>query len=147
MKRWLVLVAVATLAVASFAAAKGLQLTLRADDRTPTVGQQVRIALRGIPEYPLPGPCLRMRIVVVSPGVSVKRALDSLEGQKESRRIGDWGAFRLASLRSTAELQWHGVLRPNKPGRWTLVVPNWCAAGYVLPEGVKRLHLDVEPAG
>jgi hypothetical protein len=38
------------------------------------------------------------------------------------------------------------VLRPDRPGRWTLVVPNWCAAGYVLPAGVTRIHLDVRPA-
>ncbi len=87
-----------------------------------------------------------MRVVVVAPGVSVRRALRSLEGGVASRRIGRWDAFRLASLRSVGELSWTGRLRPNRAGRWTLVVPNWCAAGYVLPEGVRRLDLDVRSA-
>jgi hypothetical protein len=39
-----------------------------------------------------------MRVVVVAPGVSVKAALRSLEGQTPPRRIGEWDAFRLASM-------------------------------------------------
>jgi hypothetical protein len=141
-----VLVALATLVAAAPAAAKGLQLTMRADDRTPAAGQRVQVSVRGVADEAVTQPCRRMRVVVVSPGVSVKRALRSLEGGTVSRRIGAWGAFRLASLRSTGELRWEGLLRPHRPGRWTLVVPNWCAAGYVLPGGVARIHLDVRPA-
>src|SRR5690606_3883189 len=89
------------------------------------------------------GPCRRMRIVVVAPGVSVRKALRSLEGGLQSRRIGEWDAFRLASLRSTARLRWSGKLRPNRPGRWTLIVPSWCSAGYVLPHGAERLDVGV----
>ena len=144
-RRPLVLGLLAACAVASPAAGKGLDLSLRSDDVQPRVGEQVRISLRAVADEPVTVPC-SMRIVVVSPGVGVRRALRSLEGRPEPQRIGSWGAFRLASLRSTGELEWQGRLRPNRPGRWTLVVPNWCAEGYVLPEGVKRLHLDVRPA-
>jgi len=132
--------------MAPFAAGKGLDLSLRSDHRSPSVGQRVEISLQGIADETMTQPCRRMRVVVVAPGVSVTRALRSLEGRAESRRIGRWGAFRLASLRSVGELRWAGRLRPNRAGRWTLIVPNWCAAGYVLPRGVERLHLDVRPA-
>jgi hypothetical protein len=132
--------------VAAPAAGKGLDLSLRADDRRPIVGQQVEIGLRGVADEGMTQPCRHMRVVVVAPGVSVRRALRSLEGGAEPHRIGRWGAFRLASLRSVGELRWAGRLRPNRAGRWTLVVPNRCVAGYVLPGGVERLFLDVRPA-
>jgi hypothetical protein len=140
--------ALAALAAATpLAAGKGLDLTLRADAQRPAVGQQVEITLRGVAEPGVTQPCRGMRVVVVAPGVSVKRALRSLEGRADSRRIGRWGAFRLASLRSVGGLRWEGTFRPHRPGRWTLVVPNWCAPGFVLPEGVARLELDVRRAG
>lgn len=122
---------------------KGITLRLAAEPASPRTGELVRISLRGELEEGVQGPCRRTRIVVVAPGVSVRAALRSLEGGTAPRRIGEWDAFRLASLRSTAELTWRGRLRPNRPGRWTLVVPNWCAAGYVLPEGAERLYVEV----
>jgi hypothetical protein len=122
---------------------KGITLRLSADPTGPQVGEQIRVSIRGELEDGLTGPCRRMRVVVVAPGVSVRRSLRSLEGGRRSRRIGEWDAFRLASLRSTARLRWSGTLRPNRPGRWTLIVPNWCAAGYVLPEGAERLYVNV----
>jgi hypothetical protein len=131
--------------LAPAAAGKGLDLSLRADQRSPSVGQQVEISLRGSAEGSPTQTCRGMRVVVVAPGVSVRRALRSLEGGVESRRIGRWNAFRLGSLRSAGELRWTGTLRPNRPGRWTLVVPNWCAPGFVLPQGVTRLKLEVRP--
>ena len=145
MKRLVALVLVLSAVLAPAAAGKGLHLSLKADDKTPVIGQQVSLTLRGVLDETVAGPCRRMRIVVVAPGVSIKRALRSLEGGKKSRRIGRWDAFRLASLRSVAELTWTGRLRPNRAGRWTLVVPNWCAAGYVLPRGAARFRLDVQP--
>ena len=133
--------------LAPAAAGKGLDLSLRSDHRSPSVGQQVDITLRGAAEHAGMQSCSGMRVVVVAPGVSVKRALRSLEGGPGSRRIGRWDAFRLGSLRSVGELRWTGTLRPNRAGRWTLIVPNWCAPGFVLPQGVTRLELDVRAAG
>jgi hypothetical protein len=132
-------------AVAPPASGKGLNLSLGADDRSPAVGERVEITLRGVADPEVAQPCRRMRVVVVAPGTAVRTALRSLEGGVRSRRIGRWDAFRLGSLRSVGRLRWEGILRPNRPGRWTLVVPNRCAAGHVLPEGVTRLHLDVRP--
>jgi hypothetical protein len=129
------------------AAGKGLDVDLRAVPGASVAGEQVRISLRAVSTIPGEGVprCDGMRVVVVAPGVSVKRALRSLEGGRVSRRIGAWGAFRLASLRPSGELRWSGVLRPGRPGRWTLVVPNWCTAGFVLPLGVTRSFIDVRP--
>jgi hypothetical protein len=152
MARWArggLVVALACAAVLTpSAAGKGLDLTLSASDERPAAGRPVTITLRGEADPGImSGPCRRMRVIVVAPGVGVRRALRSLEGGRASRRIGEWDAFRLASLRSVGRLHWRGTLRPNRPGRWRLVVPNWCAAGYVLPAGVARLHLAVRPAG
>jgi len=143
--KWRAAGAAGCLAVlAPLALGKGVDLSLRADDRSPNVGQQVTIDLKAQLDPEITQACDQMRVVVVAPGVSVRKALRSLEGGKQSRRIGHWGAFRLESLRPKGELRWVGRLRPNKTGRWTLVVPNLCGAGgFVLPEGVKRLYLDV----
>lgn len=143
MRLAIVMALVALAAATPLAAGKGLDLTLQTGPAKPAVGEQMEVNLRGVAEVPIPQPCRGMRIVVVAPGVSVTRALRSLEGGVESRRIGRWDAFRLASLRSVGELSWTGRLRPNRPGRWTLVVPNWCAQGYVLPQGAARHHVDV----
>jgi hypothetical protein len=139
-------IALACLAVlAPAASGKGLDLALDAGDRTPTAGQRVEITLRGTADPEITQPCRHVRVVVVAPGTSVRTALRSLEGGVTPRSLGRWDAFRLGSLRSVGRLRWEGALRPNRPGRWTLVVPNRCARGYVLPEGVTRLHLDVRP--
>ena len=143
---WVVALALLFLGtLAPLAAGKGIEFSLRADPASPRVGEQVTISLTGTKEEWVVGPCKRMRVDVIAPGVPVRRALRSLEGGVESKRIGTWGAFRLASLRSVGELRWTGKLRPNVAGRWTLIVPNFCARGYVLPEGVARLDLDVQP--
>lgn len=127
------------------AVGKGIDLSLAADRTSPRVGEQIAITLRGTPTIPLSGSCRPMRIVAVAPGVGVRAALRSLEGGRVSRRIGDWGAFRLASMRSVGRLHWTARLRPGAVGRWTLVVPSVCAAGYILPEGAARLTVDVRP--
>lgn len=127
------------------ASGKGVEFSLSVDRPSPVAREQVRITLVGtstIPGEPAPA-CAGMRIVAVAPGISVKRALRSLEGGVRSRRIGRWGAFRLASLRQVDDLTWTARLRPGTVGRWTLVVPNWCAAGYVLPTGVTRRQISV----
>jgi hypothetical protein len=142
-----VAVALVCLALTPLAAGKGIAFSLRADPATPVVGERIAVTLRGVAEEWVVGPCRRMRVDVVAPGVPVRRALRSLEGEVRSRRIGRWGAFRLASLRSVGRLEWTGRLRPNVSGRWTLIVPNFCAGGYVLPEGVERLHVDVRGPG
>ncbi|MGD9573371.1 MAG: hypothetical protein AB7V62_15950 [Thermoleophilia bacterium] len=138
-----VLAAVVLLAGAGAAAGKGIQFRITTDPPQAVTGTPVRIAVAGRFEEGFVGPCLRTRVVVVAPGVSVRRALHSLEGGKTSQRIGEWDAFRLRTLRSTARLRWSGTLRPNRPGTWRLVIPNFCALGYVLPRGAFTHRLVV----
>lgn len=144
-----VIVALAVLAaLPGLAAAKGLRITLTADPGGTRVGETVTVAVAGRSEVrgePAP-PCRGMRVVVVAPGIGPRRALRAVEGGRGPGRIGRWDAFRLGSLRQTAPLRWRGALRPHRPGRWTLIVPNWCVAGYVLPLGVTRIAVDVAPA-
>lgn len=141
--RVIVTAVAALLAGAGAAAGKGIELRLTADPPEVVAGTPVRVAIAGRLEEGIEGPCRHMRVVVVAPGVSVRRALRSLEGGVTSERIGEWDAFRLASLRSTARLRWSGTLRPNRPGTWTLVIPNFCAKGYVLPQGAVTRKLVV----
>jgi hypothetical protein len=136
--------ALACLLVATPAATgKGVELQLRVSDATPSAGEVVRVTLRGIPDPAIAQPCRVMRVIAVAPGVPVRRALSALEGGRASRPAGRWAAFRLASLRRVGEWRWTARLRPGASGRWTLVVPNICADGYVLPAGAARLTLDV----
>jgi hypothetical protein len=86
-----------------------------------------------------------MRVLAVSPSVTVKQALRVVEGGQVSRAIKPWAAFRLASLRRVDNETWVARLRPNVAGHWTLVIPNWCALGYVLPEGVLQHQLVIDP--
>lgn len=143
---WLALACLcALLALTGRADAKGVDIRMSASPASPRVGDHVHVSVRvrfTLPETREIG-CRHMRVVVVAPGVSVRRALGALEGGRVSRRLGRWDAFRLASLRGTRPLTWEGTLRPGRPGRWTLVVPNACAQGYMLPLGWTRMHLDV----
>lgn len=132
--------------VAAPAAGKGIDIRLSAQPDAPRVGEAVAVRVRA--RHTLPGmtACPAMRVVVVAPGVAPRRALASLEGGVVPRRIGAWGAFRLDSLRRAGPMGWRGVLRPHRPGRWTLIVPNACGAGgYRLPLGWERIHLSVRP--
>ena len=66
-----------------------------------------------------------------------------VEGGRVSRPIRPWVAFRLKSLRRVDDATWVARLRPNRAGRWTLVIPNFCSLGYVTPEGILRKDLAV----
>ena len=139
------LVALALLLTAPLAAGKGITFSIRTSPDTPKVGELVQITVHGVSEIPgerIPA-CAGMRVLAVSPWVSVKEALRVVEGGRVSRSVRPWGAFRLASLRRVDNETWVARLRPNMAGRWTLVIPNWCAAGYVLPEGVLKQQIGV----
>ncbi|MEW6581743.1 MAG: hypothetical protein AB1416_03170 [Actinomycetota bacterium] len=130
---------------ATAASGKGIEYAFTVDTPHPVAGEQIRITLRATSTTPgekLPA-CPQTRVVAVAPGVPVRRALRSLEGGVVSRRIGRWDAFRLASLRQTGDHTWTARLRPGTAGTWTLIVPNYCAAGYVLPEGAARHEITV----
>ena len=144
-----VLVALQLVLAAPLASSKGITFSIHTSPDRPTVGELVQITVRGaseIPGEPTPD-CVGMRVLAVSPTATVRRALSVVEGQRIPGRIGRWRAFRLGSLRRTDGDTWVARLRPNAPGRWMLVIPNWCAFGYVLPEGVLQHQLMVTTTG
>lgn len=139
------IIALGALAAAGPAAAKETRVHLSADPGAAVVGQRIAIGVRVqfmSDDEPEPR-CRVMRVLAVAPGVSVQRALRVVEGQQTPGRIGAWDAFRLGSLKRTGPLTWRGVLRPNRPGRWTVVVPNVCSGGFVTPLGVTRAPIAV----
>lgn len=101
MKRVIVLSLVLLAAAPALAQGKGVAASIEVDRSRVTAGELVRIAVRlksEIPGQPI-RECNNMRVDAIAPGVSIHRALRSLEGDVPSRRIKQWGAFRLASLR------------------------------------------------
>jgi hypothetical protein len=94
------------------------------------------------------GSC-RMRLVAIAPGADRQTALDALvnggttvsgpSGPMSHRlrataRLG----LRIATRR-TGATTWRAVGRFPRPGRWQLVVPNWCAPGYAMPQPAVRV--------
>lgn len=147
MKIWTVgcLVTTIVLSAGQLAAAKGIAFSIQAAPEAVSPGTPVRITVHAksdIPGEPTPD-CDRMRILAVAPSVSVGEALRRVESATTSKPIDQRRAFRLASLRRIDHDTWVARLRPNVLGRWTLVIPNWCANGYVLPEGVLHKPLVV----
>lgn len=143
------LVGLALLTATPFAAGKGITFTIQTRPDSPHVGELVRITVHGASETPgEPTPaCPGMRVLAIAPSVRVRDALPVVEGGRVSRSVGRWDAFRLASLRRVDDTTWGARLRPNAAGRWTFVIPNWCADGYVLPEGALQRHVVVRRAG
>jgi hypothetical protein len=83
-----------------------------------------------------------MRLLAVAPGVSKSKALAAFIGGGISI-IGPSGpSFRkirptprmgfLVGMVRTGPTTWRRTIRFPRAGRWRLVVPNWCAPGYVL---------------
>lgn len=147
MRIWTIgcLVTTIVLSAGQLATAKGIAVSIQALPETVSPGTPVRITVHvksDISGEPTPD-CVRMRILAVAPSVSVGEALRRVEGQAVAGRIDRWRAFRLGSLRRVDHDTWVARLRPNVTGRWTLVIPNWCADGYVLPEGVRQKPLVV----
>ena len=137
--------AAAVLLMAPLAAGKGIAFSIQTSPETPRVGEPVRITVRAASEVPgeRPPACQGMRVLAVSPAVGVREALRVVEGARVARPIHPWVAFRLKSLRRVDDATWVARLRPNRAGNWTLVIPNFCAPGYVTPEGVFRKDLAV----
>ena len=119
-------------------------LTIAASSATARVGDVVTVTTRlEVPDgngVPCPG----MRIDAIAPGITIHRALKTLEGGQSSVAITR-RAFRLASIRQRGPQAWTARIRFPTAGRWRFIVPNWCAQGYVIPEGVATVTVDVTP--
>jgi hypothetical protein len=125
----------ASLAAPSGAQAKQ-QLTLVISNRVPEAGEAVRAVIRITPAQ---ARCT-MRLVAVAPKVVIATALKTLA----VRRAPQLG-FYVPLARKTPK-EWRATVRFPRAGLWRLVVPNWCAAGYVLPPTIVQ-RVTVHPAG
>jgi hypothetical protein len=142
-KRIIIVSLVVVASTAPPAVGKGLELSLDVLPTAPVAGERLEIELRGELTVSTEKECSGMRVIAVAPGISIARALKVVEGGVGPRRIGARDAFRLQTLRRVGDLHWTARLRPSKPGRWTLVVPNLCSSGYVLPVGFLRRTIEV----
>lgn len=79
-------------------------------------------------------PCT-MRVVAVAPGASLVRALDALVID----RVRATPLGLRVRLRRGGATSWSGSVRFPRPGRWRVVVPNWCASGYAIPQPATRV--------
>lgn len=110
------------------AAAAKFPIRLALADASPAVHQPVAVSVR-IPAEAAGGAV--MRLLAVPPGTFVDEAL------RFERR------YAVALVRRRGTGTWRGVVRFSRPGRWTLVVPNWGAPGYASPPPVVREVLVV----
>ena len=128
-----------SLSLALDAAAK-FRVLLSMSTSQPRVGQVVSVRLR---TGPIGSGACRMRLLAVAPGIDRQRALDAfisggyaVMGPSGSsfhrvRRSGRLGF--LAHMRRSSATSWQAAIRFPRPGRWQLIVPNWCARGYASP--------------
>ncbi len=124
MRSSLVLAAAVAALVAAVAPAEAkFRMTLTLSDRTPAVGQRIRVTLRTDLSRE-DARTVTMRLLTVPPGTFVDRVLDN-----ES-------PFRIRLTRT--ESTWRASIRFQRPGRWKLVVPNWGAPGYAIPPPIVR---------
>jgi hypothetical protein len=133
----LVAASLCALAAAAPAWAK-INVSIRAGDRTPAVGQVVPLVVRSA--QPLD---FDLRLIAVAPGQPVFRVVATITGDTSRpdpnvRRHG----FEI-KLARTAPNRWRGVARFRLPGRWRVVVPNEAPAGVMMPSGAALLTLAV----
>ena len=128
------------------AASAKFDITLSLSQHHPRVRETVRVVARS--DEPAEPGC-RMRLLAVAPGISKFTALDAFIGGgygvigpqgpafhplPPTRRMG----FLLPMTR-VGHKTWRSVVRFPSSGRWTLIVPNWCAPGYTYPSPADRV--------
>jgi hypothetical protein len=125
--------------LAAGAAAK-FHVALSVSSSHPRVGMAVKVVIRTGDTGK--GAC-RMRLVAIAPSADRQTALDALinGGTTVSGPSGPmWHPLEATpelglrvGTRRTGATTWRATVRFPRAGRWQLVVPNWCAAGYATP--------------
>jgi len=138
MRATLLAAAALALGLTSTASAKfPIELSLSSDE--PTVGEAVRIVVRTDTRQ---ARGCKMQLLALAPGISKNRALaafisggigvigpsgPSFHRIRPTPRMGF-----LVRMARTGPKTWRRIIRFPRAGRWRLIVPNWCAPGYVL---------------
>lgn len=127
-------------------AAAKFHVALSVSPSQPRVGVPVAVAIRTGDTGT--GAC-RMRLVALAPGADRQTALDALVngGATVSGPSGPmWHRVRTTprlglriATRRTGQTAWRATVRFPRAGRWELVVPNWCAPGYAMPQPAVRV--------
>lgn len=129
--------AVVALVLCGSALAK-YKVSIAASDTTPARGQRVTLVVRSdrARDHDL-------RLVAVAPGQPVFRVVATITG--DTSRPDPHVARHGFEIRLTrvARNRWRGTARFTRAGRWRVVVPNWAAAGVVIPNGAALLALRV----
>jgi hypothetical protein len=130
-------VVVVALVVCGSALAK-FKILIAASDTTPAVGQRVTLVVRS--ERALDHD---LRLIAVAPGRPVFRVVATITGDtsRPDPNVARHG-FEI-DLPRVAPNRWRGTARFTRSGRWRVVVPNWAAAGVVIPNGAALLALRV----
>jgi hypothetical protein len=139
-----ILVALSLWLAVGAAAKFGVRLSVSPSQ--PRIGQRVSVLIRTGPVGT--GAC-RMRLLAVAPGIDRYHALDafiiggySVNGPFGSTfhrlRVTPSLGF-LAYTRRSSATSWRATVKFPRGGRWQLIVPNWCAAGYALPLPAVRI--------
>jgi hypothetical protein len=129
---------------ASVAHAKS-DVSLRLSDDEPRTGESIQ-AVVGVDESARLD--CAMRLLAVAPGVDKFRALAAFSGGVISV-LGPSGPMRrtvrptrrmgfVVRMKRSGQRTWRATLRLRRPGRWQLIVPNWCAPGYTWPPPATR---------
>jgi hypothetical protein len=131
-----VVIAVA-LAVCPPAWAK-IDVSIRAGDSSPAVGQRVTVVVRSA--QPLR---YNLRLIAVAPGQPIFRVVATITGDtsRPDPNVKRHG-FEV-DVRRVAPNRWRGVVRFAQAGRWRLVVPNEAPAGVMMPAGAAHITLAV----
>lgn len=132
-----VVVGLCALALCAPAWAK-IDVSIRAGDRTPAVGQRVAFVVRSAQALDF-----NLRLIAVAPSQPVFRVVATITGDTSKpdpnvRRHG----FEI-KLTRIAPNRWRGVARFDRPGRWRVVVPNEAPVGVMMPNGAALLALSV----
>jgi hypothetical protein len=131
------LAALCALALCAPASAK-IDISIRAGDRSPAVGQRVAFVVRSAQALDF-----NLRLIAVAPSQPVFRVVATITGDTSKpdpnvRRHG----FEI-KLTRIAPNRWRGVAGFARPGRWRVVVPNEARAGVMMPNGAALLALTV----
>lgn len=115
-----------------------IDVSIRAGDRTPAVGQRVAFVVRSAQALDF-----NLRLIAVAPRQPVFRVVATITGDTSKpdpnvRRHG----FEI-KLTRIAPNRWRGVARFDRPGRWRVVVPNEAPVGVMMPNGAALLALSV----
>jgi hypothetical protein len=119
------------------AASAKFQISVAASDRSPAVGEPVRLTVRSARKLDY-----NLRLIAVAPGRDIFGVVAAITGDSTRDPSLARAGFEVRLVRFAPD-HWRGTARFRTRGRWRVVVPNGAPVGVVVPAGVARLTLVV----